>query len=55
MKNTQNSASDFTHVIDWDKVRKVEDVIELLKGLDMSFDPAKANPRLHKFLTPIDV
>ncbi len=44
---------DFTHVIDWDKVKKVEDVIEILKGLDIKLNPDKMNPRLKKYVTPI--
>lgn len=46
--------SNFDHVIDWDKVKKIEDVVEILKGLGMKYDISKASPKLSKLLTPID-
>ena len=45
---------DFTHVINWDKVTELKDVVELLKGFDIKIDPDKINPRLKKYLTPIN-
>jgi len=44
----------FTHVIDWNKVKSVKDVIEILKALDMKFNPDNVNPKLKKFITLID-
>ena len=32
---------EFTHVIDWTKVRTVEDVKNILKGLEFTFNPNK--------------
>lgn len=45
--------SDYTHVIDWDKVDDVKDVIEILKGLDITVDPNNINERLLKYIKPI--
>jgi len=47
------SGNIFTHVIDWDKINTLEDVIEILKGLDIKIDPKQINPRLKPFITPI--
>lgn len=51
--NNPEINNEFTHVVDWDKIQDIDDVVELLKGLDMRFNPAKCNPKIHKLLTPI--
>lgn len=42
----------FTHIIDWEQVKSVEDVIKILKGLELRVDPKKCNPRLYKYIIP---
>jgi hypothetical protein len=54
MNDKMKAPSNFDHVIDWDKVKKIEDVVEILKGLGMKYDINKANPKLKKLLTPIE-
>lgn len=46
--------NNYTHVIDWDKVNDIKDVIEILKAMDIRIDVNNVNKRLHPYLTPIN-
>lgn len=45
-----------THVIDWDKVKSIEDVKQILMGLSISIDITRIpdESRLKKYLTKIE-
>ena len=45
--------NNFTHTINWDKIDSIEDILEILKSLDMKFNIEKCNPRIKRLLTPI--
>lgn len=47
--------NNYTHVIDWDKVNDIKDVIEILKAMDIKIDVTKVNKRLRPYLTPIGI
>jgi hypothetical protein len=44
----------YTHIIDWDLVVDVKDVVEILKGLNITIDPKTCSPKLLPYLIVVN-